>query len=56
MLDTLAAALAANGQFDKAAETAGQAIEIAKSTDQNELVPDFQKHLNLYKNRQGLRE
>ncbi|MBW1764975.1 MAG: tetratricopeptide repeat protein, partial [Deltaproteobacteria bacterium] len=56
MLDTLAAALAANGQFDKAAETAGKAIQIAKSTGQNELVPDFQKHLNLYKTRQALRE
>jgi tetratricopeptide (TPR) repeat protein len=56
MLDTLAAALAANGQFDKAAETVDKAIQIAKSTDQNELVPDFQKHLNLYKNRQGLRQ
>ncbi len=56
MLDTMAAALAANGQFDKAAETADKAIQIAKSTGQNELVPDFQKHLNLYKMRQGLRE
>ncbi len=56
MLDTLAAALAANGQFDKAAETAGKAIQIAKSTGQNERVRDFQNHLNLYKTRQTLRE
>ncbi len=56
MLDTLAAALAANGQFDKAAETAAKAITIAKSTAQNERVRDFQNHLNLYKTRKALRE
>jgi arylsulfatase A-like enzyme/tetratricopeptide (TPR) repeat protein len=56
MLDTLATALAANGQFDKAAETAGKAIKIAKSTGQNEWVGDLQNHLNLYKMRQALRE
>jgi arylsulfatase A-like enzyme/Tfp pilus assembly protein PilF len=56
MLDTLAAALAANGQFAEAAETVNKAIEIAKAAGQNELVPDFQKHLNLYKTRQVLRE
>ena len=51
-----AAALAANAQFDKAAETAGKAIKIAKSTGQNERVRNFQNHLNLYKTRQTLRE
>ena len=56
MLDTLAAALAANGQFDKAVETAGEAIEIATSTGQNERLQGFQNHLNLYKTRQALRE
>jgi len=56
MLDTLAVALAANGQFDKAVETAGKAIKIAKSTGQNERVRDFQNRLNLYKTRQTLRE
>jgi len=56
MLDTLAAAMAANGQFDEAAETAGQAIQIAKSTNQNEQAQRIQHHLNLYKARQALRE
>ncbi len=56
MLDTLAATMAANGQFDKAVETAGKAIELAKSTGENERVRNFQKHLDLYKTRQGLRE
>ena len=56
MLDTLAAALAANGQFNQAAETAGQAIQIAESTGLNERVLDFQKHLRLYRTRQALRE
>jgi tetratricopeptide (TPR) repeat protein len=56
MLDTLAAALAANGQFDKAVETADKAIQLAKSTDQNDLVGDLERHRNLYKMRQKLRE
>ena len=56
MLDTLAAALAANGQFDKAVETAGKAIQIAKSTGENQRVRGFQNHLNLYKTGQALRE
>jgi Flp pilus assembly protein TadD len=56
MLDTLAAALAANGQFEKAAETAAKAIEIARSTGQNAQAAGIQKHLKLYKNQQALRE
>lgn len=56
MLDTLAAALAANGQFEKAVETAGKAIEIAKSTGQDAQAAGIQKHLNLYKTRQALRQ
>ena len=56
MLDTLAAALAANGQFDKAAETAGKAIEIAKSTGQDAQAAGIQKYLKLYKNKQALRQ
>ena len=56
MLDTLAAALAANGEFDKAAKTAGQAIQIAKSTEQDVQAANIQKHLDLYKNQQALRE
>ncbi len=56
MLDTLAAALAANGQFDKAAETADKAVQIAKSTGHDGQAADIQKHLELYKNQQALRE
>ncbi len=56
MLDTLAAALAANGQFDKAAETAGKAIKIAKSTGQDAQAAGIQKHLDLYKTRKALRQ
>ena len=56
MLDTLAAALAANGQFDKAVETVAQAIQIAKSNGQKERLRNFQNHLDLYKTRQTLRQ
>jgi arylsulfatase A-like enzyme/Flp pilus assembly protein TadD len=56
MLDTLGAALAANGQFDKAAETARKALQLAKSTGQNDLVRDLQRHLNLYEMQKALRE
>ncbi len=56
MLDTLAAAQAANGEFDKAAETAGKAIQIAKSTGQNERLRNFQNHQNLYKVSKSLRQ
>ena len=56
MLDTLAAALAANGQFEEAAETIGKALQLAKSTGQNILVRDLQRHLDLYKNQKALRE
>ena len=56
MLDTLAAALAANEQFDKAVETADKAIKLAKSTDQNELAQHIQHCLDLYKTRKALRQ
>ena len=56
MLDTLAAAQAANGQFDKAVETAGKALQLAESTGQNDLVRDLQRHLNFYETRQALRQ
>ncbi len=56
MLDTLAAALAANGEFDKAVETAAKAIELAKSTDQNEQAQRIQNRLDLYKTSKALRQ
>jgi arylsulfatase A-like enzyme/Tfp pilus assembly protein PilF len=56
ILDTLAAALAANGQFDKAAETAAKAIEIAKAAGQTEQAQSIQQHLDLYKKRKARRE
>jgi arylsulfatase A-like enzyme len=56
MLDTLAAAMAANGQFDKAVETAEKAIQLAKAIEQNELAQRIQKRQDLYKERKALRE
>ena len=56
VLDTLAAALAANGQFDKAAETAARALEIAKATEQTKRAKSIQQHLDLYKDRKTRRE
>lgn len=55
-LDTLAAALAANGNFTEAVQTVTEAIGLAQSTDHKDLIADFQKHLELYKARQAYRE
>jgi tetratricopeptide (TPR) repeat protein len=56
ILDTLAAALAANGQFEKAAETAVKALEIAKAAGQTKQAQSIQQHLDLYKKRKARRE
>jgi tetratricopeptide (TPR) repeat protein len=48
MLDTLAAAYAASGQFLKAVETAEKAVQLAKTGDKN-LAGEIQKRLQLYK-------
>lgn len=55
-LVTLAAAFAANGRFDDAVETISKAIDIATATGQNDRLPIFKKHLNLYRARQALRQ
>jgi tetratricopeptide (TPR) repeat protein len=48
MLDTLAAAYAANGQFKDAVETNQKAIELAKIAGQNEMAQEFEARLQLY--------
>jgi arylsulfatase A-like enzyme/Tfp pilus assembly protein PilF len=48
MLDTLAAAYAADGKFDKAANTAQKAIDLALSTGLQEKARTISKHLELY--------
>ena len=48
-LDTLAAAYAAGGRFDIAVETAQEAIELAQSENQRQLITEIRKHLSLYR-------
>ncbi len=52
-LDTLAAAYAAGGRFDIAVETAQEAIELAQSENQRQLITEIQKHLEHYKRGQA---
>jgi len=47
-LDTLAAAYAAAGQFDKAIATAEEAVELARSAGQMQLVSRIEMRLRLY--------
>jgi arylsulfatase A-like enzyme/Flp pilus assembly protein TadD len=56
LLDTLAAAQAAGGDFTGAVQTAQKAIDIAISAEDDEQTAVVQKHLKLYKNKQALRE
>ena len=56
ILDTLAAAQAANGQFDAAAKTASLAIEISREKGQDSLAQKIQKRLDLYKRQKAYRE
>ena len=51
-LDTLAAAYAAAGQFDKAVETAEKAIDLAKAAGDNAGVQDILQKQKLYQARQ----
>ena len=55
-LDTLAIAQAAAGRFEEAIETARQAIDLAKATEQADLVEQILRRLNLYQQRQVYRE
>jgi len=49
MLDTLAAAYAAAGQFDDAAATAQKAVDLALSSGREEKAEIIRKRLDLYK-------
>ena len=49
VLDTLAAAYAANSQFNDAVLIAEKALNLARSSQQNQLANEIEKHLNLYK-------
>ena len=50
VLDTLAAAYAGMGQFDRAVTTAQAAIELASAAGAAELVEYLRKQLEIYKN------
>jgi len=52
ILDTLAAAYAADGQYDLAITAAEQAIEIATRADAKDLADIIRTHLELFKKRQ----
>jgi len=56
ILDTLAAALAANGNFIEAVEIVNKAISLAESAERSDLVKDFEDHLKLFENKQTWRE
>jgi tetratricopeptide (TPR) repeat protein len=56
MLDTLAAAYAAAGQFPKAIETAQKAVDLAKTTGQDKLAGEIQGRLDLYRQGRPYRE
>lgn len=49
LLDTLAVAYGAAGDYTKAIETAEKAIQLAVSAGKEELAGEIQKHLELYK-------
>ena len=55
-LDTLAAAYAELGQFDKAVKTAENAMQLARAAKSEELAKDIQNHLELYKAKRSYRE
>jgi tetratricopeptide (TPR) repeat protein len=56
ILDTLAAAYAADGQFDKAVSTAEKAITLATESGSQQMVSELQQRLKLYRQRQPYRE
>ena len=56
ILDTLAAAQAANGQFEAAVETATLAIEISRQKGLDSVAENIQKRLDLYKQQKAYRE
>jgi hypothetical protein len=48
LLDTLAAAYAESGEFDRAKETAQRAITLARSAGRSEWAQDIETRLALY--------
>ena len=56
LLDTLAAAYAEAGQFDKAVETAEKAIQLVRTAKREEIATDIQNRLNLYKAKRPYRQ
>ncbi len=56
VLDTLAAAQAANGQFDTAVETAALAIEMSREKGLGSTADKTQKRCDLYKQQKAYRE
>jgi protein O-mannosyl-transferase len=56
LLDTLAAALAANGQFDEARQTAQQALDLALRDRNAELAARLERRLAAYRQYQPWRE
>ncbi|MGO8688515.1 MAG: tetratricopeptide repeat protein [Thermoguttaceae bacterium] len=56
MLDTLAAAYARGGQFDKAVETARFAVALAKKAGDTELVAELRKHWKQFDAHQPVRD
>jgi tetratricopeptide (TPR) repeat protein len=55
-LDTLAAAYAEAGQFDRAVATARRAVAAAQKAGDKKHVAEFQKHLKLFEGRRPLHE
>jgi len=55
-LDTLAAAYAKAGQFDRAVVTAKRAIVLARASNQEQLTKDLKAYLLLYQARKPYRE
>ena len=56
VLDVLAAAYAADEQFDRAVETASRGVELALDIENEELVGQIRARLDLYRRRQAYHE
>lgn len=56
VLDTLAAAQSANGQFEAAVDSASLAIELCRQKGLDSLADNIQKHLDLYRKHKPYRE
>jgi tetratricopeptide (TPR) repeat protein len=56
MLDTLAAAMAEQQQFDQAAATAAKAAELARSSGDQKLAGEIESHLQHYREHQPVRD